>query len=392
MTSFLAALVVLCALSSSAVAQVLSSGPVERSEGALTTSFHISQAVPYRVFTLDAPMRLVLDFQGVTEAELQPEPLTAAGEITAVTWGTYRPGTLRVVAELAVPFKVEQVALRPSDTGANLSVTLRETSVTDFAAATGAAFNAAWDLPKAQSQPEPAQNKRFTIVLDPGHGGIDPGAQAGGVSEKELILEFANDIRDALIAADDIDVHLTRTDDYFVSLNRRVGLAHQVGADAFVSLHADALAEGRAHGATVYVLSDDASDAATERLVGNHDRAELLSGVDLGDADDEVAHVLLEIARQETEPHARGLANALVEAMGQTGGPMNRRPLRAGGFSVLKSADIPSVLIEVGFLSSPRDLANLKDRAWRIGMAKGVARGILNWKSEHALRKLLVRQ
>jgi N-acetylmuramoyl-L-alanine amidase len=118
----------------------------------------------------------------------------------------------------------------------------------------------------------------------------------------------------------------------------------------------------------------------------------LLSGVDLSGADDQVTDVLLDLARLETQPRTEAMARALVDGMAQTGGPMNRRPLRAASFSVLKAADIPSVLIEIGFMSSPRDLKNLSDPAWRAGLARGIANGLLAWRQDDAAQRALVRQ
>ena len=202
------------------------------------------------------------------------------------------------------------------------------------------------------------------MVLDPGHGGIDPGAERDDVAEKDLMLSLARALRDALVRAG-VEAILTRDDDIFVALETRVAIAHHQEADLFISLHADSLSEGGAKGATVYTLSDEASDAATEHLAARHNRADIIAGADLTGSDDQVAGVLLDLARQETEPRSASLAQVLVAGMTEAGGPMNRHPLRRAGFSVLKSADIPSVLVEVGFLSNKRDLNNLRDPVWR---------------------------
>jgi len=221
---------------------------------------------------------------------------------------------------------------------------------------------------------------------------LDPGAKHGDLVEKDLMLSFARELREVLLRRGGYEVTLTRDGDHFVSLEGRIALAHHMRADVFISLHADSLAEGLAHGATVHVLSRDASDVASEKLAERHDRSDILSGVDLSGADDSVTDILLDLARQETQPRTEALAAALVAGMAQTGGPMNRRPLRAAAFSVLKAADIPSVLIEIGFLSSPRDLKNLSDAEWRAGMAVGIANGLDAWQKEDAATRPLVRQ
>jgi len=175
------------------------------------------------------------------------------------------------------------------------------------------------------------------------------------------------------------EVVLTREDDRFVSLERRIAIAHQARAHLFLSLHADALGQGQASGATVYLLDRNASDEATRLLAERHDRDDLVSGIDLRGQDDVIADILMDLARQETGPRAEVLAHFLVVGIQQAGGPVNSHPIRRADFSVLKAADIPSVLIEVGFLSSPRDLKNLTNPEWRLGMAQGIARGIQAW-------------
>lgn len=354
----------------------------------------LSQGVPWRVFTLDAPPRLVLDFQEVDWTGLTPAQLLATSRIGGVQFGTYVPGWSRLVAELAAPMAVGQAALTLDASGvARLSVTLAPTTPEAFAAAAGAPQDPRWDLPAPATLPQRPKRQPgdpLRVVLDPGHGGIDPGAETADIDEKGLMLTFARELQEVLVRSTGFEVTLTRDDDYFVSLERRIAIAHEAGADVFISLHADSLSEGLAHGATVHVLSKDASDKATEKLAERHDRDELLAGVDLSEADDEVTSVLLDLARQETQPRTEALAHALVQGMAEQGGPMNRRPLRAAGFSVLKAADIPSVLIEIGFLTSPRDLRNLRDAQWRAGMAQGIRNALVRWReADTALRPLV---
>ena len=152
------------------------------------------------------------------------------------------------------------------------------------------------------------------------------------------------------------------------------------------------MSEGGAKGATIYTLSDTASDAADAHLAARHNRADLIAGIDLTGSDDGVAGVLLDLARQETEPRSVALAQALVTQMQDAGGPMNNRPLRRAGFSVLKSADIPSVLVEIGFLSSARDVENIRDPLWRQEIAGAMARAILTWHDQDTARRRHYRQ
>ena len=177
-----------------------------------------------------------------------------------------------------------------------------------------------------------------------------------------------------------------------MSLEGRVALAHQAGADVFLSLHADALDEGIARGATVYTLSEEASDAASAALAERHNRSDLLSGVDLTGTDDEIAGVLMELSRLDNAPRSQALAGFLVSKIKNAVGTVHKRPVRQAGFSVLKSADIPSVLIEVGFLSTNADLRNLRDPIWRASMAAGIRDGLQAWALEDEALNRLRRQ
>lgn len=203
------------------------------------------------------------------------------------------------------------------------------------------------------------------------------------------MLTFAQELRDTLVRAGGFEVVLTRDDDSFVPLEARITRAHEAGADVFISLHADAISEGRAEGATVYTLADRASDEASRKLAERHDRADILSGVDLSDQDDVIAGVLLDMARTETQPRTDAFANALVAALESSVG-MHKRPRLEAGFSVLKSADIPSVLLELGFLSSNKDRANLDDPVWRDTAAQAIRDALVAWQQidRAAMRQL----
>jgi N-acetylmuramoyl-L-alanine amidase len=355
----------------------------------------LSQGVPFRVFLLENPARLVVDFKEADWATVRPDMiLPQAGRVSAVRFGAFRPGWSRLVADLSEPMVPVEVGM-PVDAASGqavLEIALKTASPEEFTAQAGAPVDPAWPeaLTKAP-ETQALQQKRFTVALDAGHGGIDPGAERGDVLEKDLMLSFARTLREVLLR-NDVDVVMIRDEDVFVALETRVAIAHQARADIFISLHADSLRQGGAKGATVYTLSKEASDAATAHLAARHDRSDIIAGADLTGSDDQVAGILLDLARQETEPRSLALAKVLADGMAQAGGPMNRRPLRKAGFSVLKSADIPSVLVEVGFLSSDRDLKNLRDPVWRNTMVNGMAQAILTWRDNDAARAPLVRQ
>lgn len=360
-------------------------------------SFRLSltEAVPFRVFTLDQPARLVMDFKSVDWSGVSASDLiTQNSVISAVRFGAFQPGWSRLVADLTEPVLPDDVALSvdPRTGEAVLSMSLDKVAEDEFARVAGAPQSAQWQEKPVETGLTPVMDDRFVVVLDPGHGGIDPGAEREGLTEKELMLDVALELRAVLAQRGEIEIVMTRDRDMFVSLDRRVAIAHRAGADMFLSLHADALSQGGARGATVYTLSGEASDKATAHLAARHNRADVLAGLDLTTSDDQVTRVLLDIARLETEPRSEALALSLVAGMTDAGGPMNRRPLRQAGFAVLKSADIPSVLVEVGFLSSKRDLENLRNPEWRSGMVAGIARAILDWRETDRERQALLRQ
>ncbi|UWQ48392.1 N-acetylmuramoyl-L-alanine amidase [Leisingera caerulea] len=360
-------------------------------------SLGLSQGVPYRLFTLDGPPRLVLDFQEVDWTGLTADKLVQGEQVTAAQFGTYVPGWSRLVLQLAQPMKVTAAAMAVDQVtaAARLAVSLEPATAQEFAASAGAPQDPRWDLPapeEMQGRAARDENAPLLVMLDPGHGGIDPGAETEVVVEKHLMLQFARELGEALLRSGQFTVMMTRDDDYFVSLERRIAMAHQAGADVFISLHADTISEGRAHGSTVYTLSKEASDAASAKLAERHLRGDLLSGTDLSQADDRVTGVMLDLARQETQPRSDALAAALIDGLRAQGKPINNRPLRSAGFSVLKSADIPSVLVEIGFLSSKRDLKNLVDADWRAKAARGILNGLITWRAQDDARRALVRK
>lgn len=366
-----------------------------RAEGeALVLDLPLTQPVPVRARLLDAPLRAVLDFRQIDWTGLDAAALTLPAPLAAVRLGQAGGGWSRMVLELAQPMDFATVAMLtdPASGAARLRLRLIPVSAEAFAARVQAGADSA-PAPLSPLTQGPALGMRPTVVvLDPGHGGVDPGAEREGLREADLMLTFARDLAETLRRSGAFEVVLTRGDDSFVSLEARILVARQAGADVFLSLHADALPDGGASGATLYTLADEASEAAAAALAERHDRADLLGGgVDLSGADDVVAGVLMDIARTETRPATDRLADALLGAITAEGLATHRRPRQEAAFSVLKTPDIPSILLEVGFMSSPRDLANLRDPAWRAGMAQALMNGLLAWVDDEAQRRAMRR-
>lgn len=349
----------------------------------------VSQPVPYKVFLLDQPPRLVLDFREVDFGPLRDGDLGTSPAVLAVRHGTIQAGWSRMVVDLAGPYAVKTAGMQTGagDGSARIEVALRETDPASFAVRAGPSREVA-----ASPAPVRAADGRLSVVIDPGHGGIDPGAVHGDVQEADLVLQFALELREALLRAGGFEVTLTRTADTFVSLEARIDIARQAGGEAMLSLHADAVSEGIARGAQVYTLADEASSAASARLAERHDRADLLSGVDLSGQGDEVARVLMSIARTETAPRTEALAEALVGSFRDAGVELHKRPREEAAFSVLKAPDIPSVLVEIGFMSSPAELEKLQDPDWRARAQAAIVDALRQWDAEDRAREALKRK
>lgn len=342
----------------------------------LEVTLGLAEIVPYRVFTLDDPRRLVLDFEGASFDAIDPDAIRSGDRAAAVRIGPLRPGWSRMVVDLAEPLTVSEAGMRATEDGATLQVVLERASAEEFAAASGAPPDPGWEVVTGFDSAVAsaiARSEDYVVVIDPGHGGIDPGATQGGVKEADLTLVMAAELANALNSLPRVRAVLTRETDSFVPLTTRLTLARQVGADVFLSLHADALDDDAVQGATVYTLSQDGGDAAAQRMVERHERGDLLAGVDLDTAEDRVATALMDLARAQTGPESRRIATALVSSLRNAGVRMNKSPLREGQFAVLTAAEFPSLLIEIGFLSNVEDRAVLATVAGRARIIAAIA-------------------
>jgi N-acetylmuramoyl-L-alanine amidase len=342
-------------------------------------------------------MRLVLDFREVDWRGARRESLLNSDRIADLRFGAFRPGWSRMVADLAEPLVIDRAGMEVSaiDGTAVLRVRLRPADAAAFAAASGAPPDPAWDgtpLPDPVAFPPQDADGPIVVAIDPGHGGIDPGAEREGMVEAQLMLTLAIELSEAIARIDGFRPVLTRREDVFVPLAERMTLARAAGADVLISLHADALEADSARGATVYTLSAEALDQASQRMAERHERSDLLAGVDLTGQDDTVATVLMDLARLETAPKAERLADMLVAALREAGAAVNSRPRRKAPLAVLNAADFPSVLIEVGFLSDPGDRAALASAEGRGRIVAAIVAALGAWAAEEAARAPLVRQ
>jgi N-acetylmuramoyl-L-alanine amidase len=380
-------------LSARARLQPSASGVTEAGDGVLL-ALGLTRPVPWRAYTLADPPRLVMDFRQIDWRGADASALVATARATGLRTGNVWPGWSRLVLDLSGPFAVTSAEMKTTGPAGHASIEVRLDPVAEhrFRALSGVAGGSDWGTDAvAAAAPAPRGEGALTVVLDPGHGGIDPGAESGELAEAALMLAFARQLEAELIRAG-FRVALTRTEDVFVPLDARMTRARAAKADVFLSLHADALAEGRATGATVYTLSETASDEAAAALAERHDRADLLAGVDLAGQDDVIAEVLMDLARLDTGPRSEALADAIVEGLGRSVGGLHKRPRLAGGFSVLRAPDIPSVLIELGFLSSEVDRDRLNSPEWRDRAAEGIVAALQSWVAADVARTALVRR
>lgn len=363
----------------------------------VTLRLALSQPVPYRVRLLPAPPRVVLEFNTL---DWQGMDWPEVAGLRGLRMGHRGDGWARLVLDLAYPMLPEIVAqtVLPEDGRAVVELALKRAELEAFEARAGdeTSFAAAYsdhllhpDAPLRQSPDDP---QVLRVMLDPGHGGVDPGAVREGVTEADTVLAFALALQEDLLRRGGFKVSMTRTDDRFISLDGRLRAAREARADLFLSLHADALPEGLATGAVVYTLSEDASDETASLLAARHDRDDLLAGVDLTRNTDDIASVLMSVAWQDTKLRNAALADALVDGIGAAGLRLHSRPVQSGAFSVLRAPDMPSALLELGFMSSPRDLARLRDPEWRTLMARAVADALDLWRVRDTERRALLQR
>ncbi|WP_347266378.1 N-acetylmuramoyl-L-alanine amidase [Paracoccus sp. (in: a-proteobacteria)] len=354
----------------------------------------LGRAVPYRVYFLAEPPRLVVDFRGLELADSAHAALAGRDLVPALRWGRFRPGWSRLVMELPGPYALVSAEQTRGDAGALLALRIEPTGAEGFVTR-GDALAALRDLPRPEAlapAPQRRQGGRaLRVALDPGHGGHDPGALVGAISEAAVMRGFARELAEELTRAGH-EVVLTRDDDSFIPLERRMTLARSGGADLFISLHADALPAGGAAGLSIHVWNPHADDRATRELAARHDRDDLLAGLDLAGTDNQVAGALMDLARTETQPRSEAFAKFAVSELNRAGIVMHSRPVRGAAFSVLKSPDIPSVLVELGFLTDAGDRANLFDPEWRRRTALAITRAVGAWAEDDVVRASLARK
>ena len=329
-----------------------------------------SRKIDLRAFTLADPYRVVVDIPQVVFQLPSKTGETGRGLIKAFRFGLVMQGGSRLVFDLAKPAKIEKAFVVDSTetAPARLVLDLAPTDRESFLRRTAADNRTARaDLPRVDAPAVKEGDQRPLVVLDPGHGGIDTGTKGpSGEEEKDIVLNFAQRLRERLEKSGKYRVLLTRTDDTFVALADRVRIARDAGATLFVSIHADSLphGEGDAQGASIYTLSDTATDSEAARLAEKENRADVIAGVDLKSEPDDVAGILIDLAERETKSLSTQFAHKLAGEM-KAVTRMHKKPLKSAGFRVLRAPDVPSVLVELGYVSNRQDLQSLLSETWR---------------------------
>jgi N-acetylmuramoyl-L-alanine amidase len=339
-----------------------------------------SEKVDIRPFTLADPYRVVIDMPQVT-FHLRPKTgETGRGLIKAFRFGLVMPGGSRIVIDLTRPVRIDKAVVLGAANDQPARLVLDLTPIDREAFMRLAALEAPGSenrKPDWQQESKPG-DPRPLIVIDPGHGGIDNGTRAAsGEMEKAIVLEFSLTLRDKIEKVGKYRVVMTRTEDNFVPLADRVALARAREASLFISIHADALArgEGDAQGATVYTLSERPSDARAARLAENENRADVIAGLDLSSEPRDVAGILIDLARRETKTFSMQFAQSLINAL-KASARLHQNPLKSASFVVLKAPDVPSVLIELGFVSNRGDLKSLISPEWRERTADSIVQAV----------------
>ncbi|MDD9904068.1 MAG: N-acetylmuramoyl-L-alanine amidase [Rhodospirillaceae bacterium] len=358
--------------------------------------FEMDRAVPYKIFTLADPFRIVIDFPEVFWRVSEARMRTAAGLVSRFRFGLFQPGNSRVVVDVKAPATVTKHFILPpkGSKPRRFVVDLKPVTRDAFFAGARSAQSKNWSKQKrpasvsgATPKPKPKRSgdRRRVIVLDPGHGGVDPGTVGvTGSYEKHITLAVAKAAKKVLEASGRYRVVLTRTRDVYVRLRDRFEIAHNNKAEMFISLHADSIGSRKIRGGSIYTLSDKASDKEAEDLANKENKSDIIAGADLTGYASEVSRVLIDLAQNDTNRESWHLAKMLVGELKKKI-KLLRTSHRYAGFAVLKSPNVPSALIELGYLSNRTDEKNLKSPRYR----KGIGQALLRAADRYFARKEL---
>ncbi|KPF72088.1 hypothetical protein IP69_04525 [Bosea sp. AAP35] len=367
---------------------VATDAKLEQAGDTVRLTMALSRPVEVAASVLAGPDRVVIDLPSIN-FQVQPAAARRSGGVVgAFRFGLFTADKARIIIDLTQPAIVVRAESRPLRGGfGELVIELRKATRAEFQAAVAKTSSRGTEGDSAISGPNPSPgpvaaaqaasgDRRQTIVIDPGHGGIDPGAVVASIAEKSVVLAFGTKLKEQLEAGGRHRVLMTREDDRFVPLAERVAIARAAGADLFISIHADSLAQAQdVRGATVYTASERATDAEAARLAAKENQADSVAGLDTSEDTQDVAGILMDLAKRETRTFSAVFARNLVEKLGGSV-KMHKVPLRSAGFRVLSAPDVPSVLIELGYMSSPKDAELLNSAQWRAQAVEAVAAAV----------------
>lgn len=349
----------------------------------------LSDPIAPRVFTLADPDRVVIALPELLWRVQSADRPGSKSLVKSYRYGQFRAGESRIVIDLNAPVAAREAALLPPSHGNGYRIAIDLVPATQEKFEEGAGWPSdmrvrppapreALQVPSLRGSSGgslPAAEKRI-IVIDPGHGGIDAGTTGvDGLREKDVVLDEAKRLA-AILEKRSYSVRLTRDNDVYIPLRERVEIARRANADLFVSLHADSNPDADMTGASVYTLSERGSSREAAALARKENQSDVVAGVNLSGQDDTVAHILIELAQRGTMTRSVHFADALVAELSRGAGVIARDPHRSAAFVVLKAPDVPSVLVELGYLSNARDCGRMGTGAWRNGVAAGLARAI----------------
>ncbi len=357
----------------------------------------ISDDIKFKIFTLSDPYRVVIDLPEIGWRLPGNVMARTTGVIDKFRYGLFRTGLSRVVLDVKKPVKIKAVFMLPPAKGKRYRLVL------DLASTTRAQYLAALRPPTSTPRhlrdsgqiseassgilppgrkPQKTAIKKRVIVIDPGHGGIDPGSTSGRIFEKHITLATARAIKTHLETNGNYKVRLTRKKDSFIRLRRRIAIARAHQAELFISLHADAIRNKRIRGVSVYTLSEKASDKEAAELAEKENKADLIAGMDLSTESKEVTNILIDLAQRETMNESARFAAELVKHIRKVTKTLTNVH-RFAGFAVLKAPDVPSILIEMGFLSNRADEQALRSKKYRTNLARAIGSAVEEYFSHN---------
>lgn len=345
----------------------------------------VDREADFRAFVLENPNRVVVDMPHF--AWQAPSQITqeAKSVVAAVRHGDVSSETSRIVFDVKQETEIISAFALPAAAGKSDRIVIDVRPVgTGQSASSQAygAYDAADVAPAVQATPPAVPAKKASpprkkiVVVDPGHGGQDPGATSGRTYEKHIVLALGKALKSELERTGKYTVYMTRDTDRFIKLHDRVKFARRKNADLFVSIHADSIPKSNVRGASIYTLSEKASDAQTAKLAARENKADLISGIDLTHEDKDVAGILLDLVQRDTMNQSNFFAEKLVSSFKRDGIRILDNPHRSAGFAVLKAPDIPSILIEAGFVSNRHDAKLLTQSSYQKKVAKTIAQGV----------------